>query len=281
MALTSSLTPMLAKALISERRRLAPWVGTYADLKKVDDALSECFRDQRRREQSEWVAGNPDLEKVKSDTSDLDRDNAEGVRSAREPGRNTRYANFAEQCWFEFFHQTRRMTGNFDEICSSLDGGRVKRVNMMHTYCRDDTQCIATVHFGLEHVLIIAEGSDRLWVDTTADLLERKLRARRPRWAPLISGWGYKLFQFAIAGLFAAIGFRIADGLHQDTEWWGWVGFIVFIVMGNAKLRNWLLPGVDIHGPTCHATGITHLRWVGGAIAAATVTLLVDILLRR
>lgn len=271
---------MLAEPLISERRSLVPWVGTYADLKDVDNALSECFRDQRRRERSEGEARGSDLENVKSVASDLGRDDSGNVSLAAEPGRNTLYSNFAEKCSVEFFDQARKVTGKLDEVYSAFDGGRVKRVNLMHTHCRDDIHCIATVHFGLDRVLIIVEGSNRLWVEATADLLERTLRTRRPRWAPLISAWGYWVIQLAIAGLVAAVGSRIADGLHQDTEWWGWVGLIAFLVMGNAKLRNWLLPAVDIHGPASQATGITRVKWGGGAFAAATVALLVDILLR-
>jgi len=119
-------------------------------------------------------------------------------------------------------------------------------------------------------------------VESAAGLLEKNLRTRRPRWAPLVSGWGYWLSQVAVAGLVATIVWRVTDGLGIAASWWGLVGaaLISFLAIGNVKFLNWLLPTFDIYAPASQPTGTTHLKWVGGAITAAVLAVLFDTLLR-
>jgi hypothetical protein len=280
--LTTTLMLMPAQRITTDRRMVAPWAGTYADVRGTHDTLLECFKEIGNREWSEWEAANPEPEAVKPDASDLEKRAVEHSHTIREITRGSMEARFTDYCSFDFVSPAMKVTGSFEDVSSSMVDGRLKDIYMMHRYFRDESQMNATVVSGRSGVHIIVEGTSPFWVESTANLLERNLLARRPKWASLTTVWGYMLSAFVFGGLTAAIVLRVANGLHKDPAWWGLlgVGYIGFLTIGNPKAMNWMLPMVDIHTPGSQPIGATHLKWVGGACAAAILGVIFDILLR-
>jgi hypothetical protein len=273
---------MPAQHVTTDSRSVAPWAGTHADLKVVDGILSSCFKDIRQREQSEWEAANPVCEEPKADATKLEKISAEHLRLMREIRRLTKNDRFTGYCCFEVANRPIEVRDTFKEVLPSLSDGRIDCIQVRRRYSRDDIWMNASVHFGSKRVGILVEGTSPSWVESAANLLEKNLRARRPHWAPLVSGWGYWLSQVAFGGLVAAIVWRLTDGLGRALSWWGLVAAVVisFLAAGNPKFMTWLLPGVDIYAPASAAAGTTHLKWAGVGIAAATLGVAVDILLR-
>lgn len=273
---------MPAQHIATDSRSATRWAGTHADLKTVNDGLSDCFTDMRQREQSEWEAANPVPEELKADASKLDMINAEHLRLIREIRRLTMDDRFTGYCCFELADRPMEVTGNFEKLPPSLNDSDIGYIHMRRRYSRDDVWMNASVSFESRRVGILVEGTNPFWVESAADLLEKILVVRRPKWAPLFSRWGYRLSQFAFVGLVAAIVWRVTYGLGLAPLWWSLVGavFISFLAIGNPRLMNWLLPNVDIHLPASQPTGTTHLKWVGGAIAVSVLGVVLDILLR-
>lgn len=278
----STLTPMPAQHLITDSRSAAPWAGTHADLKVVDGILSDCFKEMRQREQSEWETANPVPEELKADATKMERITAEHLRLIREIRRITKDDRFTGYCCFELANRPMEVMGNFEEVLPSLDNGRLKYIHMKHRYFRDGIRMNASVHFESQRVEVLVEGTNSVWVQSAADLLEKNLGVRRPWWAPLLSGWGYRVSQFAFGALVAAIVWRVTDGLGGAPSWWGLVGAacVSFLAIGNPKFMSWLMPNVDIYAPASQPTGTAHLRWVGGIVAVAVLGVVFDILLR-
>ena len=273
---------MPAQHIATDSRSATRWAGTHADLKTVNDGLSDCFRDMRQREQSEWEAANPVPEELKADASKLDMINAEHLRLIREIRRLTMDDRFTGYCCFELADRPMEVTGNFEKLPPSLNDSDIGYIHMRRRYSRDDVWMNASVSFESRRVGILVEGTNPFWVESAADLLEERLRVRRPVWAPLVSRWGYWLSQLAFGGLVAAIVWRVTDRLGRTPPWWGLLGAVLIslLVMGNPKFLSWLLPNVDIYAPASRPTGTTHLGWVGGAIAVAVLGLVADTLLR-
>jgi hypothetical protein len=273
---------MRAQHFTTDSRCAVRWAGTHADLKVVNDSLSDCFKDMRQQEQSEWEAANPHPEALKADASTLEKLTAEHLRLVREIRRLTKDDRFTRYCCLESANRPMEVVDDVEDVLPSLSIDRIKYIHMRRRYSRDDIWMNASVYFESQRVGILVEGTNASWVESAAGLLEKNLRTRRPRWAPLVSGWGYWLSQVAVAGLVATIVWRVTDGLGIAASWWGLVGaaLISFLAIGNVKFLNWLLPTFDIYAPASQPTGTTHLKWVGGAITAAVLAVLFDTLLR-
>lgn len=280
--LTGTLAPMPAQDIVTDSRSVTRWAGSHADLKAVNDSLSDCFEGMRRREQSEWEADNPAPEELRADASNVEKMTAEHLLLIREIRRMTRDDRFTGYCCFELANRPLEVMGSYEEALPSLNNDRINFIHMRHRYSRDDSWLNATVYFESQRAGILVEGTNPFWVESAADLLEERLRVRRPVWAPLVSRWGYWLSQLAFGGLVAAIVWRVTDRLGRTPPWWGLLGAVLIslLVMGNPKFLSWLLPNVDIYAPASRPTGTTHLGWVGGAIAVAVLGLVADTLLR-
>lgn len=279
--LTTTLMPMPAKRITSDRRDVAPFAGTFADVKETHHTLLECFKDIRDRERSEWDALNPEPEKAKSDASEPERRALEHSHQIREIKRSTMENRFSEYCTLEFVNRTMKVTGSFEDVSPSLSEGRIKDIYMMQRYFRDGSELQATVLSG-RGMVVLVEGTSPLWVESTATVLEKNLLARRPKWAFLTTTWGYMLSASVFGGIVAAIVLRGANGLQKDPPWWGLLGalYLGSLAILNPKFMNWMFPMVDIHAAGTQPIGATHLKWVGGTVAAAILGVIFDILLR-
>lgn len=277
---------MAAQRIIIDSRSTAPWAGSHADLKAVNDTLSVCFLDMRQREQgeqSEWETANPELPAgSEADATAMEKISAEHRRLTHRIGLLKMSDRFTDHCTCELVNRPIRVTGSFEEISSSLNNERIKSLYMAQSYCRDDIRRNASVRFGSRSVEISVDGTDPLWVESTASALGNNLGRRRPRWAPLLSPWGHLLSQLALVSVVAAIIWRVSGGLGSAASWWGLIAAVCisFLAIGNPESMNWLLPRVDIYAAGSQPTGTTHLRWAGGAVAAAVLAVVVDILLR-
>jgi len=273
---------MPAQHVTTESRRAACWAGTHADLEAVSSTLSDCFKDARQRERSEWEAANPVPAELKADATSIEKITAEHLRLIREIRRMTKDDRFTGYCCLESADRPMEVMDNLEEMLPSLKGDQIKYVHMRRRYLRDDTWMKASVYFGRQRVGVLVEGTNPAWVQSSAELLEKNLRARRPKWALLASGWGYWVSQSAFGGLVAAVAWRVTDRLDGTSSWWGLVGavFISLLAVGNPKFMEWLLPTVDIYAPASRPAGTAHLKWVGVMVVAAVLGVVVDILLR-
>jgi len=278
----STLTPMPPQRITTDSRSAARWAGTHADLKAVNNRLSDCFKDMRQQEQSEWAAANPLPQELSAGASKVEQMTAEHLRMVREIRRLTKDDRFTGSCCLELANRPMEVMDDLEEVLPSVTNDRIKYVHMRRKYLRDDIWMSASVDFESRRVGILVEGTDPRWVESTASQLEKSLRARRPRWAPLASHWGSCLSQLAFGFLVAAIFWRVTDGPGVAPPWWALAGAVLisFLATGNLTFLNWLLPNVDIYSPGSQPTGTTHLKWVDAAIAAAVLGVIFDILLR-
>jgi hypothetical protein len=131
-------------------------------------------------------------------------------------------------------------------------------------------------------VEVTVDGTDPLWVESTASAIGQNLRQGQPRWAPLLTPWGNLLAQLVFVSVVGAVIWRATAGLGQAAHWWALIAALYLCVLatGNPQSMSWLLPKVDIHAAGSQPAGTTHLRWVGGALAAGLLAVVVDILLR-
>jgi hypothetical protein len=274
---------MPPQPITTDSRSAARWAGTHADLKAVNDSLSDCFKDMRQKEQSEWAVANPLPEELKADASKVEELTAEHLRIVREISRLTKDDRFTGSCCLELVNRPMEVMDDLENVLPSVNSDRIKYVHMRRKYLRDDVWMSASVDFESQRVGILVKGTDPWWVESTASRLEKKLRTRRPRWAPLASRWGFGLSQLAFGVLVAAIVWAVTDGLGMAPPWWALLGAVLmsFLATGNLLFLKWLLPKVDIYAPGSQPRGTTHLKWVDAAIAAAVVGLIFDMLLRR
>lgn len=273
---------MAAQRIIIDSRSTAPWAGSHADLKVVNDTLSVCFQDLREREQSEWEAANPEPEAVGADATALVKIAAEHHRLSHRISRLTMDDRFTDFCSYELLNRPIRVMGSFEEISPSLNSERIKYLYMAQSYFRDDIRRNVSARFGSRGVEVTVDGTDPLWVESTASAIAQNLRRGKPRWAPLLSPWGHLLSQLAFVSVVAAIIWRLTAGLGGALPWWGLIAtvYLSFLAMGYSESRNWLLPRVEIYAPGSQPAGTAHVKWVGGAVGAGLLAVVVDILLR-
>jgi hypothetical protein len=273
---------MAALRIIIDSRNTAPWAGSHADLKVVNDTLSVCFQDLREQEQSEWEAGNPEPEAPSQYATALEKLAAEHHRLKHTISRLTMDDRFTDFFSYELLNRPIRVMGSFQEISPSLNSERIKHLYMAQSYFRDDIRATVSARFGGRGVEVTVDGSDPLWVESSASAIAQNLRRGKPRWAPLLSPWGHLLFQLAFVSVVAAIIWRLMDGFGGAAPWWGLIAavYLSSFAMGNPESMNWLLPRVDIYTPGSQPAGTAHLKWVGGAVAAGLLAVIIDILLR-
>jgi hypothetical protein len=268
--------------ITTNSRIAARWAGTHADLKAVNESLSDCFKDMRRQERSEWAAANPLPQDLSAGASKVEQMTVEHLLMVREIRRLTKNDRFTGSCCLEIANRPMEVMHDLEEVLPSVTNDRIKYVHLRRKYLRDDIWMSASVDSESQRVGIFVEGTDPRWVKTTANQLENSLRTRSPRWAPLASRWGFWLSQLAFGLLVAAIVWRVTDGPGVAPPWWALAGAVLisFLATGNLPFLNWLLPKVDIYSPGSQPTGTTHLKWADAAIAAAVMGVIFDILLR-
>ena len=273
---------MAAQRIIVDSRSTVPWAGSHADLSLVNDTFSVCFQDLRERELSQWHAAHPEPEAPKPDATALEKIAGEHRRLSHRISRLTMDDRFTDFCSYQLANRPIKVMGSFEEISQSLNSERIKSLYMAQSYFRDETRRIVSARFGSRGVEVTVDGTDPLWVESTASAIERRLRRGQPRWAPLLRPWGRLLSQLAMVAVVAAVLWRVTAGLGGAVAWWGLIGAVClsFLAMGNPESMNWLLPKVDIYAPGSQPAGTTHLKWVGGAVAAGLLAVLLDLLLR-
>jgi hypothetical protein len=273
---------MAAQRIIIDSRSTAPWAGSHVDLKTVNDALSLCMQDVRDQERSEWAAAHPEPEPPRPDASALEKIIGQDRALSHRISRLTMDDRFSDFCTYELANRPIRVMGTFQEIAPSLGGEPVRYLHMAHSYLRDDIRRNVSAHFGSRGVEVTVDGSDPLWVEATASAIEQNVRRGRPRWAPLLTPWGRLLAQLVFVSVIAAIIWRATAELGQAAHWWALIAAVYLCVLGigDPKSMSWVLPRVDIHAAGSQPAGTSRLRWVGGALAAGLLAVVVDILLR-
>ena len=273
---------MAAQRIIIDSRSTAPWAGSHADLQAVNDALSISFQDVRDQELSEWRAAHPEPEPARADASALEKILGQDRALSHRISRLRMDDRFSDFCSYELADRPIRVMGTFQEIEPSLGSEPVKCLHMAHSYIRDDIRRNVSAHFGSLGVEVTVDGTDPLWVESTASAIEQNLRRGQPWWSPLLTPWGNLLAQLFFVSVVAAIIWRATAELGQAAHWWALIAalFLCVLAVGNPQSMSWLLPKVDIHAAGSQSAGTTHVRWVGGALAAGLLAVVVDILLR-
>ena len=273
---------MAAQRIIIDSRSTAPWAGSHADLQAVSDALSISFQDVRDQERSEWKAAHPEPEPPRADASALEKIIGQDRALSHRISRLRMDDRFSDFCSYELANRPIRVMGTFQEIAPSLGSEPVKYLHMAHSYIRDDIRRNVSAHFGSRGVEVTVDGTDPLWVESTASAIGQNLRQGQPRWAPLLTPWGNLLAQLVFVSVVGAVIWRATAGLGQASHGWALIAALYLCVLatGNPQSMSWLLPKVDIHAAGSQPAGTTHLKWVGGALAAGLLAVVVDILLR-